>query len=234
MAERLIVALDVASVREAQLLVTRLDDAVSFFKIGLGLAFAPGVDGLIDGLVGRGKRVFLDAKMFDIPETVGRAVAVAARRRVSFVTVHGDERIMRAAVEGKGASDLKVFAVTVLTSLDDAALREMGYGVGAHELVQMRARKAVACGCDGIIASANDNPDGIRRLAETQSLLIATPGVRQASGDVNDHKRTATPGEAIRNGADYLVVGRPIVAAPDPVAAARSFIAEMEAARPGS
>ncbi len=234
MADRLIVALDVADVGAAQRLVTRLDGVVSFFKVGLGLAFAPGLDGLIGRLTDAGKKVFLDAKMFDIPETVARAVAVAARRRVSFVTVHGDERIMRAAVEGKGASDLKVLAVTVLTSLDDDALRGMGYAVGATQLVQMRAQKAIECGCDGIIASANDNPDGIRRLAGTQSLLIATPGVRQASGDVNDHKRTATPGEAIRNGADYLVVGRPIVAAPDPVAAARSFIAEMEAARPGS
>ena len=234
MADRLIVALDVADVRAAQQLVTRLDGVASFFKIGLGLAFAPGLDGLIGSLTDGGKKIFLDAKMFDIPETVGRAVAVAARRRVSFVTVHGDAAIMRAAIKGKGDSDLKVFAVTVLTSLDDAALREMGYAVGAHELVQMRARKAIECGCDGIIASASDNPDEIRRLGDMQSLLIATPGIRQASGDVNDQKRTATPGEAIRNGADYLVVGRPIVAAPDPVATARSFIAEMEAARPGS
>jgi orotidine-5'-phosphate decarboxylase len=231
MAERLIVALDVAGVAEAKALVGRLDGIVSFFKIGLWLQFAPGVDDLIEGLIGAGKKVFLDAKMFDIPQTVGQAVAVAARRKVSFVTVHGDERIMRAAADARGDSALKVFAVTVLTSLDDDALREMGYGVGARELVEMRARKAVECGCDGIIASANDDPDAIRRLARMPSLLIATPGVRQADGSVNDHKRTATPGEAIRNGADYLVVGRPIVAAADPVAAAQSFILEMENAR---
>lgn len=232
MADRLIVALDVAGIAEAKALVSRLDSVVSFFKIGLWLQFAPGVDGLIDSLIAAGKKVFLDAKMFDIPETVGGAVAVAARRKVSFITVHGDESIMRAAVAAKGGSALKIFAVTVLTSLDDAALKEMGYGVSAQELVRMRAAKAVECGCDGIIASANDNPTEIRRLARTRSLLIATPGVRQAGGRVNDQKRTATPGEAIRNGADYLVVGRPIVAAPDPVAAARSFIQEMEDARP--
>jgi orotidine-5'-phosphate decarboxylase len=234
MADRLIVALDVNSVDDARALVGRLDGVVSFFKIGLGLQFVPGVDGLIDELIDGGKRVFLDAKVFDIPETVGRAVAVAARRMVSFITVHGDERIMRAATEAKGDSAIKIFAVTVLTSLDDAALKEMGYGVSALELVQMRARKAIECHCDGIIASANDNPNTIRRLANMESLLIATPGVRQHDGDVNDHKRSATPAEAIRNGADYLVVGRPIIAAPDPVVAARGFIAEMESARPAA
>jgi len=231
MAERLIVALDVASIDDAEALVKRLDGIVSFFKIGLWLQFAPGVERLIDNLISGGKKVFLDAKMFDIPETVGHAVAVAARRKVSFITVHGDERIMRAAIEGKGESDIKVFAVTVLTSLDDAALAEMGYGVSALDLVKMRARKAVECKCDGIIASANDNPNEIRRLANMDSLLIATPGVRQSQGEVNDHKRTATPFEAIRNGADYLVVGRPIIEAGNPVAAARSFIEEMEAGK---
>ena len=230
MADRLIVALDVTTVDEARALVTRLDGVISFFKIGLWLQFAPGVDGLIDGLISAGKSVFLDAKMYDIPETVSRAVAVAAARRVSFITVHGDEAIIRAAVAAKGDSPLKIFAVTVLTSLDDAALAGMGYAVGARALVEMRARQAAACGCDGIISSANDNPDAIRTLAGMKGLLIATPGVRQATGDVNDHKRSATPGEAIANGADYLVVGRPIVKAVDPVAAARAFIAEMEAA----
>lgn len=234
MADRLIVALDVDSLDAAYALVDKLDGVVSFFKIGLGLQFVPKVDDLIASLIARDKKVFLDAKLFDIPETVARAVTVAASRKVSFITVHGDERIMRAATKARGDSDLRIFAVTVLTSLDDAALREMGYGVGAVELVQMRARKAIECQCDGIIASANDNPNQIRRLANMDSLLIATPGVRQSSGDINDHKRSATPAEAIRNGADYLVVGRPIIAAADPVAAARSFIAEMESARPGA
>ncbi len=231
MADRLIVALDVDSVAAASALVQRLDGVVSFFKIGLWLQFAPGVDGLIDGLIGAGRRVFLDAKMYDIPQTVAKGVAMAARRGVSFVTVHGDEAIIAAAVQARGDSALKVFAVTVLTSLDDAALAGMGYAVPARSLVRMRAARAVACGCDGVIASADDDPDEIRRLAGSDRLLIATPGVRQAAASLNDHKRTATPGEAIRAGADYLVVGRPIVEASDPVRAARSFIAEMEAAR---
>ncbi len=138
---------------------------------------------------------------------------------------------MRAAVKSRGSSKLKIFAVTVLTSLDDAALKEMGYGVSARELVNLRAMKAVECKCDGIIASANDDPNGIRELAQMPSLLIATPGVRLAGGDTQDQKRVATPKEAIESGADYLVVGRPIIAAIDPVAAARQFVAEMESAQ---
>jgi orotidine-5'-phosphate decarboxylase len=232
MAERLIVALDVPTVPEAHALVAKLSGVVSFFKIGLWLQYEPGFDGLIDSLINAGQQIFLDAKMFDIPETVGHAVAAAARRKVSFITVHGDEAIMKAAISSKGDSNLKIFAVTVLTSLDDAALKEMGYALTARELVVLRAKKAVECGCDGIISSANDNPDNIRLLAGKGSLLIATPGVRQADGDIQDHRRTATPTEAIQSGADYLVVGRPIIGASDPVAAARSFIAEMEAARP--
>ena len=182
-------------------------------------------------MVERGKQVFLDAKMYDIPQTVERGVAAVAQSGASFLTVHGDEAIMRAAVRGRGQSRLKLFAVTVLTSLDDAALKQMGYGHSARELVGLRAASAVACGCDGIIASAEDDPDAIRRLAGSDRLLIATPGVRQAAGALHDHKRSATPGRAIASGADYLVVGRPIIEAADPVAAARSFIAEMKAAR---
>ncbi len=222
MADRLIVALDLPDVPAAAAMADRLADAVSFFKIGLGLQFRPGVDALIDRLLAAGKHVFLDAKIYDIPETVGRAVAAAADRGVSFVTVHGDEAIMRAAAAAKSGSALRILAVTVLTSLDDAALRDMGYALGALELVEMRARRAVACGADGIIASADDNPDAIRRLAGSAGLLVATPGIRQSTGDVNDHRRSATPGQAIANGADYLVVGRPIVAAADPLAAAGS------------
>lgn len=231
MADRLIVALDLPDVPAAAAMADRLAGAVSFFKIGLGLQFRPGVDALIDRLLAAGHKIFLDAKVYDIPETVGRAVAAAADRGVSFVTVHGDDAIMRAAAVARGGSALKILAVTVLTSLDDAALREMGYALGALDLVELRARRAVACGADGIIASANDNPDAIRHLAGSARLLVATPGIRQATGATDDHRRSATPGQAIANGADYLVVGRPIVAAEDPVAAARGFIAEMEAAR---
>ncbi len=232
MADRLIVALDVADVASASALVDRLEGVVSFFKIGMWLQYAPGVDALVDRLTGQGKKLFLDAKMYDIPQTVARGVAAAARRGVSFVTVHGDAAIIEAAVQARGDTGLKVFAVTVLTSLDDAACRQMGYGVSARELVDMRAKQAAALGCDGIIASADDDPDAIRRLAGSDRLLIATPGVRQAASGTQDHKRSATPGQAIANGADYLVVGRPIIEAADPVTAAQDFVAEMEVAQP--
>jgi orotidine-5'-phosphate decarboxylase len=228
MKDRLIVALDLRNVDEALEIVKTLDGVVSFFKVGLGLQFAPGVDRLIGSLVESNKKLFLDAKMFDIPETVGRAVETVARRGVSFVTVHGDEAIMRAAVKAKGSSDLKVFAVTVLTSLDDQALVEMGYAYTAKDLVTLRARKAVESGCDGIIASADDNPDQIRMLARSQHLLIATPGIRMPNAAGDDQKRVATPRQAIENGADYLVVGRPIVAQTDPREAARGIIEDMK------
>jgi orotidine-5'-phosphate decarboxylase len=227
MKDRLIVALDLPSVDEAREIVEKLDGVVSFFKVGLGLQFARGVDGLIESLVGSGKKLFLDAKMFDVPETVGRAVATAAARGVSFVTVHGDDSIMKAAVRAKANSSLKIFAVTVLTSLDDQALKGMGYAHNAKDLVMLRAKNAVECGCDGIIASADDNPDRIRMLAQSQHLLIATPGIRMPNADRHDQKRVATPREAIENGADYLVVGRPIVAEKDPRQAALNVIEDM-------
>ncbi len=234
MAERLIVALDLASIAEAEAMAERLDGVVSFFKLGLGLLFAPGVDRLIARLAGGGRRLFLDAKLYDIPETVGRAVTIAAARGASLITVHGDRRIMAAAVAARGDAPLQIFAVTVLTSLDDAALAEMGATVSAHELVRRRARQALEAGCDGIIASAADHPDAIRSdiggAIGGERLLIATPGIRPAGSGRDDHQRLATPRAAIARGADYLVVGRPIITAPDPRAAASAIIAEMNAA----
>lgn len=227
--DRLIVALDVKTVDEAKEIITKLDGVVSFFKVGLWLQFAEGVDSLIASLTKPGRRLFLDAKMFDVPQTVGMAVATAAKRGASFVTVHGDENIMRAAVQAKEGSDLQIFAITVLTSLDDVALKEMGYAHTAKDLVMLRARKAVECKCDGIIASADDRPDQIRMLAGSSGLLIATPGIRMPDGDRHDQKRVATPKEAIENGADYLVVGRPIVGESDPLKAALRIIEDMEA-----
>lgn len=230
MADRLIVALDLPDPAQARRMVESLDGVVSFFKIGLWLLFADGTDRLIGDLIRSGKHVFLDYKMFDIGETVKQGVARAVERGVRFVTVHGDPEIMRAAVEGKGASDFtKIFAITVLTSLDDAALREMGYGISVKQLIRLRVRKAIDCGCDGIIASPDDRPDEIRRMVSNDRLLIATPGVRPAGASVDDHKRHAAPQDAIANGADYLVIGRPIVKAVDPVASARAIIREMEA-----
>jgi orotidine-5'-phosphate decarboxylase len=228
MADRLIVALDVPTVTEARRLVLRLGDSVSFFKIGLWLLFADGTDKLIDDLIERGKNVFLDYKMYDIGETVKQGVARAKDRGVKFVTVHGDEEIMRSAVEGKDGSDtLKIFSITVLTSLDDADLHEMGYRLNVKDLIALRVQKSLQCGCDGIIASASDNPDEIRRMFNADGLLIATPGIRQAGASVDDHKRAAEPGPAIRAGADYLVVGRPIVTAGDPAKIAHSIIDDM-------
>jgi orotidine-5'-phosphate decarboxylase len=225
--ERLIVALDVPTIAEARLLVQKLDGIVSFFKIGLWLLYASGVDALIDDLLGAGKRVFLDSKMFDIGETVKQGVARAASRNVSILTVHGDRDIMRAAVEGKGQSPLQIFAITALTSLDDSGLRELGYLVSVEELIAQRVQNAVASGIDGVIASAQDDPNRIRTIAGSQDLLIATPGIRLPGAALDDHKRSGNPAQAIRDGADYLVVGRPIIKDADPAKQAQLIIAEM-------
>jgi orotidine-5'-phosphate decarboxylase len=229
MADRLIVALDVPTIAAARGLVDRLDGVVSFFKIGLWLAFAEGVDGLLRDLIASGGRVFLDAKMHDIGLTVQEGVARAADRGISLVTVHGEPQVMAAAVKGKGTSALKIFAISVLTSLNDAALEEIGYARTASDLIHRRARQAVRCGCDGLIASAADNPDELRRVAGSERLLIGTPGIRGAGDTSDDHARFATPRTAIERGSDYLIVGRPIIAASDPAARALAFIAEMEA-----
>jgi orotidine-5'-phosphate decarboxylase len=170
--------------------------------------------------------------MHDIGETVAAGTARAAERGVSFLTVHGEPEVMRAAVRGRGAALMRILAVTVLTSLGDAELAAMGYRLGARELVSLRARQAMECGVDGIIASAADDPDALRRAAGAPGLLVVTPGVRPAGAGVDDHRRSATPAAAIANGADYLVVGRPITGAADPRASAARIIAEMAGALP--
>jgi orotidine-5'-phosphate decarboxylase len=228
MKDRLIVALDVPTIAAAREMAARLDGVVSFFKIGLWLAFAEGVDGLLHSLISSGKRVFLDAKMHDIGQTVQEGVARAADRGLSFVTVHGEPQVMRAAVKGKGGSSLKIFAISILTSLDDTALKHMGYALSAQALIHLRAKQAVEFGCDGLIASAADDPNQLRRLAGSDRLLIGTPGIRSAGDTADDHARLATPAAAIERGSDYLVVGRPIIAAADPAERARQIIAEME------
>src|ERR1700738_1156235 len=176
--DRLIVALDVPAISEARALIDKLEGVVSFFKVGLWLQFAAGFDGLLDYLLAKNKNIFLDAKMFDIGETVKQGVARAAERGVTFVTVHGDGEIMKAAVEGRGDSRLKIFAITVLTSVDQDGLRELGYLCRVEDLIGLRVKRAVECGCDGIIAAPHDNPNQIRELAGEQRLLVATPGVR--------------------------------------------------------
>jgi orotidine-5'-phosphate decarboxylase len=228
--DRLIVALDVPTTEEARLLIDKLDGIVSFFKLGPWLHLAAGFERLVDNLLAADKKIFLDIKLFDIGETVKQGVARAAERGVSFVTVHGDRHIVEAAAAGKAGSGLRVLVVPVLTSLDATGLRELGYSGGVAELIVGRAKAAWAAGCDGIIAAPQDNPREIRRAAAAGGLLVVTPGVRPAGAARDDHRRSGTPAEAIAAGADYLVVGRPIVKSAEPADAAARIIADMRSA----
>ena len=214
--DRLIVALDLDDVDAARHLVETLGDDASFYKIGMWLLFQPGVHSLVDELVASGRRVFLDYKMYDIGETVRHGVASVARRGATFVTVHGDPGILDAAVAGAAGSGLGILAVSVLTSLDDAALRAMGYAMGARELVPLRVRAAAAAGCAGVIASPADHPDALREASGKPDLLVVTPGIRMADDPAGDQRRTGTPADAMAQGADYIVVGRPITRAAAP------------------
>ena len=230
MEDRLIVALDLPSVDAARAIVGRLDGTVTFYKVGLWLIFAPGFEAFLDDLLKSGCNVFLDAKMFDIGETVRRGIERVADRGVSFVTVHGDGDIIRAAVEGRGNSKLRLLVVPALTSLNERGLRELGHGGTVADLIAERAKFALDRGVDGIIASPQDNPNAIRERLNTDRLLVVTPGVRLAGAALDDHKRSGTPAQAVADGADYLVVGRPIVQADDPAAMARRIIADMKSA----
>ena len=231
--ERLICALDFDDVEKAKAMVETLAGAVGFFKVGL-VPYTAGGPALVRWLLEKNKRVFLDLKFFDIPETVEKAVAEAARLGVSLLTVHGNAQIIKSAVRGRGDSSLRLLAVTVLTSLDAADLRELGFPCPVEELVLYRARKAVESGCDGVVASAREAALLRRELGGR--LLLVTPGIRPAaqSGKKEDlQKRTLTPGEAIAAGADYLVVGRPIIQAPDPRRAAEEILNEIVTAAAG-
>jgi orotidine-5'-phosphate decarboxylase len=229
--DRLIVALDCSTVDEARRLVNELEGTVRFFKIGLVMQLAEGVEDFIRTLIREGKQVFLDYKYYDIGETLKKAVARATRLGVSFLTIHGPSRLIHAAVEGRGDSSLKLFAVTVLTSLDSGDMAELGvtqYSI--EELVVMRARKALEAGCDGVIASGLEAAN--IKAACGGKLLVVTPGIRPAGAAAGDQKRITTPGDAIRDGADYLVVGRPITA-PErgrPRQAAEAIVAEVQSA----
>jgi orotidine-5'-phosphate decarboxylase len=221
--ERLIAALDVPTAADARQLVEKLGDSVSFYKIGLELSTSGEYFQLLDWLVKRGNRVFCDLKLHDIPETVRRAVANLRGRGVTFLTVHADRGVMGAAVQEKG--DIKILAVTVLTSTSQADLAEQGYAGKLEDLVLARARAAAELGCDGVICSGLEVA-GIKVKLGTR-LLAVTPGIRPAGGDVADQKRVVDVAQAFKNGADYIVVGRPIRDAKDPAAAAASIQATI-------
>ena len=218
--ERLIFALDVPTPDAARELVERLGEAVGFYKVGLELAMDPGYWPLVEWLRGRGKRVFCDLKLFDVPETVGRAVARLAGGRADLVTVHGNDGMLRAAAAAKGARGLRVLAVTALTSLDRGDLDDLGFATDVEALVLSRARRALALGCDGVVSSGLEA--AALRAELGPRLLIVVPGIRPVA-NVDDQKRTVDVEEAFRRGADHIVVGRPIRDAPDPRAAAEAI-----------
>jgi orotidine-5'-phosphate decarboxylase len=218
-AERLIVALDVATAQEARQLAERIGDAARFYKVGLELFMAGGYFELIDWLVGRGAKVFVDLKFFDVPETVRRAVANLRGRGVSFATVHGNQAMMEAAVREK--AELKILAVTALTSLDRGDLDDLGFSCDVARLVLSRARRAMEAGCDGVISSGMEAQ--ALKAEFKDRLLVVTPGIRPVENRTDDQKRTVDVAQAFANGADYIVVGRPIREAGDPRQAAETI-----------
>jgi orotidine-5'-phosphate decarboxylase len=222
--DRLIVALDLPYVADAEAMVARLGDAVTFYKIGYELAFAGGL-GLAEKLTVQGKKVFIDLKMHDIGNTVEAGVRAIARSGATFLTVHAYPQTMRAAVEGRGDSPMRLLAVTALTSYDDRDLKDAGYGLVVRDLVRVRAAQARDIGIDGIVCSAAET-EIVREIAGT-AMAIVTPGIRPAGSAAGDQKRVLTPGEAVRAGVDFLVVGRPIVQAADPRAVADAIVAEI-------
>jgi orotidine-5'-phosphate decarboxylase len=224
---RLIVALDLPSVADAQAMVARLGDAVSFYKIGYQLAYAGGL-AYVPRLVDAGKQVFLDLKLHDIGNTVAEGVRSVARLGATFLTVHAYPQTMKAAVDAR-AGGLQILAVTVLTSYDDADLAEAGYRGSVAEVVAQRAAQARDLGVEGVVCSAAE-AEKVRTVVGGK-LKLVTPGIRPAGADAGDQKRIVTPAAAIAAGADYLVVGRPILAAPDPKAAAQAIVEDIARAK---
>jgi orotidine-5'-phosphate decarboxylase len=218
--ERLIFALDVADPGAARRLVDTLGESVQFYKLGLELCMSGGYFELLDWIVGRGKKVFVDLKFFDVPATVGSAVRQLRHRGVTLTTVHGNQAIMEAAAAAKG--DVKVLAVTALTSLDRGDLDDLGFACDLDQLVLSRARRALEAGCDGVVSSGLEAPK-LREFID-QRLIVVTPGIRPVENKpVDDQKRTVDVAQAFENGADYIVVGRPIRDAADPRAAAEAI-----------
>ena len=220
--ERLIVALDVSTAKEAKSLIETLGDSVQFYKIGLELFMSGEYFELLGWLNTHDKKVFVDLKFFDVPATVGRAVAQLNGKGVTFATIHGNDSIMRAAAENKG--DVKILAVTVLTSLDRGDLDDLGFDCDVPDLVLSRAKRAIEIGCDGVVASGQEAAQMRTNLGE--SFMIVTPGIRPVDND-DDQKRVVTATQAFSNGADYIVVGRPIRDADNPKQAAEALQAEI-------
>ncbi|MGB7784012.1 MAG: orotidine-5'-phosphate decarboxylase [Pseudolabrys sp.] len=225
--ERLIVALDVPSAAKAETMVTQLGDSVRFYKIGYQLAFAGGLP-FAKELIAAGKQVFLDLKLHDIGNTVAKGVESVAQLGATFLTVHAYPQTMKAAIEGRRGAKLRILAVTVLTSYDDADLAAAGYEMDVKELASARAAQARDIGIDGLVCSAEE-VTALRDIAGAGMVLV-TPGIRPAGGDAGDQKRIVTPARAIKAGADYLVVGRPVVETADPRSAADAIVAEIDAA----
>jgi orotidine-5'-phosphate decarboxylase len=224
--DRLIVGLDVPNVQEADRIVAKLGATVSFYKIGYQLAFAGGLE-FARELARDGKKVFLDMKLLDIDNTVASAVENIAKMGMSMLTLHAYPKAMRAAVEAARGSDLCLLGVTVLTSMDEADLIEVGYEYDPHTLVLRRAEQARRAGMGGIVCSAEE-AKAVRKVVGPE-LAVVTPGIRPAGVDKGDQKRVMTPADAIRAGASHLVVARPIVKASEPLAAAKAILAEMDA-----
>ncbi len=222
--DRLIVALDVPDLASAEAMVSRLGDTVTFYKVGMELAYSGSLS-FVRRLADAGKKVFLDLKLHDIPNTVEKATAQVADLGATFLTVHAFPQTMKAAVKGRGAGSLKILAVTVMTSYDDADLVEAGYALGVRDLVERRARQAHAIGVDGLILSPEE-VSAMRTLLGPDITLI-TPGIRPSGSAAGDQKRIMTPANAIEAGADYLVIGRPVTQADDPKASAEAIIAEI-------
>ncbi|MGP0059311.1 MAG: orotidine-5'-phosphate decarboxylase [Beijerinckiaceae bacterium] len=226
-AERLIVALDFADPHEAADLIVRIGPGVSFFKIGMELAYGGGLE-LAESLVDQGKQVFLDLKLHDIPNSVTRATRQVARLGVRFLTIHAYPQTIAAAKAGAAGSGLQLLGVTVLTSYDEQDLAAAGYGLGLRDLVARRGEQVKEAGIDGLVLSAEEV--AAARKALGPDMILVTPGIRPAGAEKGDQKRVKTPYEAIAAGADYLVVGRPISEAADPRGTAQAIIAEISAA----
>jgi orotidine-5'-phosphate decarboxylase len=222
--ERLIMALDLPSIEEAKALVIELGDSVIFYKVGMEIFMCGDYFGFIEWLKQQGKKVFVDLKFFDVPATVGRAIAALSHKGVDLATIHGNDAIMEAAAANKG--DLKVLAVTALTSLDRGDLNDLGFDCDVRDLVLSRAKRALAIGCDGIVSSGLE----VQMLREEldHKLLVITPGVRPVDNRVeDDQKRVVSVESAFQNGADYIVVGRPIRDAKDPKAMAQTIQSQI-------